>query len=308
MRWLSASRASSQVLVSDRAAIHLRYDVGVGAGLGHLRRVQSLSRALVARGWNCILSDTSAEPVRRGAALVVDSYQVRADRVDFSGGPTVAIDDLDRQLDVDLLVEPSPPLNGTLPTTRRHLSGFEYALVEPFVQEPAPMFPNSGPVVLVSLGGADTKGNGALIAEAVATSTTRARVLHAPGPWSLCTSASRVETLPRDASLLGVLRAASVVVCAGGVTMLESMMCGRPTIALETASNQHRAIVGATRAGAIVTADVGSPGEVVDSVNELLEDLDRAQRLAVTAQRLVDGRGAVRVAAALEALLGGQRA
>ncbi|MCZ2111795.1 MAG: hypothetical protein LC118_19930 [Dehalococcoidia bacterium] len=136
-----------------------------------------------------------------------------------------------------------------------------------------------------------------------ASSGVAAKVLHAPGPWSVAATGALVEVLPRDVALMPVLSTSSVVVCAGGVTMLESMMCGRPTLALETATNQRRAVVGATVAGAVVTSDVADPSLVASAAAELLADADRSQRLARAAQRLVDGRGADRVAVAIDELL-----
>lgn len=284
--------------------IALRFDTGPGCGLGHRARMRSLAQRLEQLGWTCDAGSIDSGIPARGAALVIDSYRLRADEFEFAGGPVVAVDDLDRDLEVELVVEPAPPLN---PAERRRaarrLAGFKFALIEP-LGDASDSDPATEPQrVVVSLGGTDTDGHGARVAAAIARSSRGVDVIHAPGPWSTVQPAVGVEVRARDDRLLPLLGSASVVVCAGGVTMLESMMVGRPTVAVETALNQRRAIQGAVEARAVVSADVHSPDSACRAALSILSDPQLGRDLSVRGQELVDGRGAERVAAAIDEVI-----
>lgn len=294
----------SQPPVTDSEAIHLLFDAGVHSGLGHLRRMEALRQALERLGRRCVANNVRTGVHDQGLALVVDSYDLRADRICFQSGPVVAIDDLDRDLEVDLLVEPAPPLaSSSGRQARRWLAGFEFALLENLGGMPDTDPKASSQRVIVSLGGADTAGRGARIAAAIARSAARVRVSHAPGPWSAVDPVEGVDVQPRAAPLLGSIRSAAIVVCAGGVTMLEAMMLGRATIAVEVASNQRRAILGASEAGAVLQADADDPDTVCRAVRAIQSDARLARRLSERGRQLVDGRGADRVASAIDALI-----
>jgi UDP-2,4-diacetamido-2,4,6-trideoxy-beta-L-altropyranose hydrolase len=111
-----------------------------------------------------------------------------------------------------------------------------------------------------------------------------------------------VDVFVTDAGVGEWLAAADVVVTAGGVTLLESLFLGRPTIAIALADNQRRAIATAHREGACVATDVGAAAEACVA---LLGDLEARRRLSDNAQRLVDGRGAARIAGVVQSLVQG---
>lgn len=293
----------------DRGVIFLRYDVGPGRGLGHRSRMDALVPELERLGWRCDSASVVDGLPGRGVALVVDSYDVRADQVRFEGGPVVAIDDLDRDLAVDLLVEPSPSsatTGGTRVTGRARsiLAGFEYALVGGDHAWPAVVAAGAQPQVHVSLGGSDSDGRGAAICDRLVATVPDVQVLHVPGPWSLAASHPDVVVAARDVRLMSLLRSATVVVCAGGVTMLESLMLGRPTVAVETADNQHRAVAGAAAVGAAIVPGSAAPSVVCDAVESILSDPTLAGVLASRGPRVVDGLGARRVAERIDEMLG----
>lgn len=280
--------------------------------MGHRSRIEALRSQLERLGWRCDPAPLADGLPDRGVALVVDSYDVRADEVQFDGGPVVAIDDLDRDLAVDLLVEPSPPVTSTAgarPTgrSRVHLAGFEFALVGSAgaaINFETATDTRVGPQVLVTLGGSDTGGWGAAICDRLAVTSQVVRVLHVPGPWSASATNPGVEVAARDVQLMPLLRAATVVVSAGGVTMLESMMTGRPTVAVETADNQHRAVVGAAAAGAVLVAGSADPPDVCAAVGSVLADPVLTDALASRGPQVVDGLGARRVADRIHRMLG----
>jgi len=102
------------------------------------------------------------------------------------------------------------------------------------------------------------------------------------------------------------LAACDAAIVAGGVTLYEACAIGVPAAALAVVPAQRRAIRAFARRGAVI--DAGStfvasdaPERTARAVVRLLEE-DEARRRAAAARRLVDGRGALRVAARLRQL------
>lgn len=304
--------------------VELWFDVGPAVGLGHRRRMEALEAAFAAIGATVQMvplpDDEPLSATRRGDrpdAVVIDSYRHRADDPSVVAGVVAAIDDLDRDLAVDLVVRPRPGapagdgVRGDGPTV---LEGFEHALLalsagssaERQSSDPLSSELSSSAVVLVSLGGADRTGLGARVADVLAGCLDSATVRHAPGPWSVAATAAGVTTVDRTADLVPELLAASVAVVAGGVTMLEALALGTAAVVVVTAGNQRAAADAVAAAGAAVVLD----GEdldaeqlerlvvtIVDEVTELWRDAERRRELARRGRSLVDGRGADRVAA-----------
>jgi spore coat polysaccharide biosynthesis predicted glycosyltransferase SpsG len=73
---------------------------------------------------------------------------------------------------------------------------------------------------------------------------------------------------------------------------------GRPTVAIITAENQRRYVEGAAAERALVMAQIEDAAAATAS---LARDTQRRRALSAAATRLVDGRGATRVAEALVA-------
>ena len=153
--------------------------------------------------------------------------------------------------------------------------------------------------VLVSTGAADDSGLGSEIAGSVAALVPSAEVRLVIGPWGTTDTPSRVEGLTGLDDLGAVLADADIVVSAGGVTLLESLRLGRPTVAVATADNQLGAVTGAARAGAAIEA---TPETAAGAVAALSEDPRARETLSAAARRHVDGLGAARVADAIDAL------
>lgn len=288
--------------------VELCFDDGPGVGLGHRRRMEALGAALVARGADVRMSVIGGRDRSYGDAqvVVVDSYRTRADGCPRADCRVVAIDDLDRDLAVDLVVRPSPAPPGPVRRART-LAGLEYALID--------LSPVSGPPtgvdagVVVSLGGADAAGLGADVATLIAAATGPGVVRHAPGPWSKASADPAVAVIEPTKDLVAELATAAVAVVAGGVTMLEALALGRPTVVVVTADNQTSAAGAVEDAGAAIVLHPGAPAASASqaasaAARSALDLLDDSRSRAVLAQRaraLVDGRGADRVA---EAILG----
>ncbi len=150
--------------------------------------------------------------------------------------------------------------------------------------------------VLVATGGTDSAGHGARIADEVAAALPDAAVQIAIGPWSSAPLSGRAIPVRTSDGLSEALAAVDLVVTAGGVTMLESLALGRPTIAVVTAENQRRYVDGAVSAEAVVAARIE---EAAEAAAALAADYALRSQLSRSATRLVDGRGAARVAEAI---------
>jgi RimJ/RimL family protein N-acetyltransferase len=114
----------------------------------------------------------------------------------------------------------------------------------------------------------------------------------------------RVEWLTGGDDVVGPMQRADVAISGAGVTASELCGFGVPAVLVVLADNQRPIAEELTRAGAAITADAdGAVGEAV----RLAGDAAARRAMAEAGQRLVDGRGALRVAARLRAELLGLR-
>jgi len=288
--------------LGDALTATLVYDVGPDAGLGHRRRMEALALALQSRGVHCDLRPVET-PIR-AEIIVVDSYRIRADdRSRVSGRVVAAVDDLARDLAVDLVVDPSPGATADRhPSANRVLAGAAYALLGPELACSQPRAVGSTvETVLVAVGGADRAGRGNEIAHRLrALLPPAVRVRLAVGPWSASRTMPGVEEVRVSDGLGTELASADLVVTAGGVTMVEALALGRPTVAFVIAENQRGQAEGYARDRALVLTE---PGRAAETATSLAEDPRRRKELARVAQQLVDGLGADRVAAELVAIV-----
>lgn len=279
----------------------LVYDDGPGAGLGHRRRMEAVARALRARGVavRTVATDALAgggEGDGSAAVLLVDSYHRRADDPGvrrFGDALVAAVDDVERDLDVDIVVDPSPGADAT--SHRRAgtaLAGAAYALVD---LDPGSAQPLGDDVrrVVVTLGGGQADAGPIATELASALPGVEVRVTAA---LHVDVGAGRVVPLTTTSGLAGELAQADLVVCAGGVTLLEALALGRPTVVVTIAENQRRSVTGTVGAGAAVPATLADAASVAAA---LARDPDRRRALGRAAAELVDGRGPERVADAL---------
>ena len=276
-------------------------DEGAGVGLGHRRRCEAVARELQRHG-----IDSAIVPAMNGIVaapvVVVDSYRVRADdRRWFVPDHVVAIDDLDRDLAVDVAVLPAPAAiaakyhNATLV-----LAGAAYSIVDSSLRDVATPedfgVVGRAPRVVVTMGGADHDGVGQFIARRCAQRLPNAVVQLVVGPWGDQSTPRGVESVWCPDGLSAVLAHADVVVTAGGVSLLESLALGRPTVVLTTAENQTSNVDAVVAAGAAIAAQRLTAHEAVLA---LLDDPARRSKLSRQSRALIDGRGAQRVAAAV---------
>ena len=123
----------------------------------------------------------------------------------------------------------------------------------------------------------------------------------------------RVRLLESPSWLRSELARVDVAVVAGGVTLYEAALLGVPTVALAVVAAQMPTIRAFERVGASIAAGCLAPGDraaadrarakAVQAVEALLADEEKRRAMAVQGQQQVDGRGALRVAAALTRLM-----
>jgi spore coat polysaccharide biosynthesis predicted glycosyltransferase SpsG len=278
--------------------IVLAFDEGPGIGLGHRRRVEGLAGALHDIDVTVDMHVLGDEAVV-GDVVLFDSYRFRADdRSRVRADVVVAIDDIERDLAVDLVIDPDPGADARVHSTAAAVfAGAPYALVDPGLRTFT-----TAPIrdvvqrVLVTTGGADAEGLGAFVASAIADALPGTEIRQVVGPWGAGSDDPRVEAVHAPDGLGPELAAADVVVTAGGVTMLEACCLGRPVVAFSIAPGQGRALAGAAHVGAVVAVDVASAADVAA---RLARDVDARRRFATSARVLVDGQGSARVAAAI---------
>lgn len=278
--------------------IVLAFDEGPGIGLGHRRRVEGLAHELTVLGFEVDMHVLGSEGVA-GDIVLVDSYLVRADdRTRVRGELVIAIDDLERDLAVDFVIDPDPGADARVHwAAAAVVAGAPYALVDPVLRTlgSAPI-ENEVRRILVTTGGADSEGRGTRVASSLANALPGTRIRQVVGPWGLGTDDDRVEAVHAPEGLGPELGAADLVVTAGGVTMLEACCLGRPVVAFSIAPGQGRALAGAAHVGAVLAVDVASAADVA---TRLAHDVDARRRIAGSARVLVDGQGSARVAAVI---------
>ncbi len=256
--------------------------------------MHALGKSLEARG-----AVPSLRPLQcpvRSPRIVVDAYTARADDPAlFDADLIVAFDDLTRDLAVDLVVDPSP---GAEP--HRHssapnvLAGARYAVVDPGIPQ-IDRQPVGGAVrkILVSFGATDTAGIAAAVAAEIAPLLPDTVVEVPIGPWWDGPLPPRVRAVRCLDGLAPRLGQADLVVTGGGVTLLEALGLGRPTVAVLQAENQRAAVEHAASVEAVVVSSIETAAR---EATALAGDAARRVSLADTAARLVDGMGADRVA------------
>lgn len=112
---------------------------------------------------------------------------------------------------------------------------------------------------------------------------------------------SCLEAVEDMASLMA---ACDIAIGAGGSTCWERCCLGLPSIILVQADNQRDITAKLSNLGAIICLGDSKnlePGAVASVLQELLEDPDKMAALGSTAAAICDGKGALRIADALEA-------
>lgn len=261
--------------------------------------------------------------LREADVVVVDGYSAGSEflrALRSVTGQVVAVDDgADRQLPVDVVVNGGVSAE-RLPYRRTpdtvFLLGPSYALLDQAYAE-LPERSGSERVrrALVCLGGGRSGDAVLEVLEGLDVAVGDCAVDVAAGPFShdwpeLDAVAQRARhrvSIHRDRfGLRDLIVTADIAVSGGGVTLYELAATGTPTVVVQTADNQAANVEGFEHAGAALVARAGGNVALGESLATALGRLarDRALRasMGARARRLVDGRGALRVAAALARL------
>jgi len=259
---------------------------------------------LEASGAGCVFATVNELPITPPTpVLVIDSYRIRADTLGVRGHRAiVAIDDLLRNLAVEVVVDPCPgAVSSNHPAAGSVLAGCGFAPLPPSIvalRDSRAADQVDG--LLVATGGADAAGFGYRIVDELRGVVGReVRIALAVGPHTPGARSVSADLVRRTDGLAPELLAADLVVTAGGVTLLEALCLGRPTVSLVLYDNQRRQVDGATRAGATVEATLAT---VAHTVASLIARPNERGRLADAAAALVDGLGSARIAEAIVGL------
>jgi spore coat polysaccharide biosynthesis predicted glycosyltransferase SpsG len=279
------------------------------AGLGHLGRSSAVVVALRSRGVTveCVGNGAVAEAVidgvrwtpgdlPRGTPLLVDSYVLDPAAI---ADPCAWFDDGRPAPEAArVLIAPSRPDDGD----PRRLHGLEWSCLRPvFWGEPAVPVADAVERVLVASGGGDPGGAAARLSGAVRTALPRARVKLVVGPQSASAVPDGVEPVVAPPHLADEIRAAGMVVCLAGQTALEAACLGVPAVVVAAVDNQRPNAQRLAATGAAVAVDLDDDGTLVEAIATVAGDRERRVRMSGAARAAIDGFGALRVAAAIEA-------
>lgn len=291
-------------------APHFSCDAGNGLAHAHWLGVdwqRDAQEALAALG-----------PAVAGDWLVVDHYALDArwEREAGAGRKRALIDDLaDREHCGALLLDQNLEASAERYRTRisadaRLLLGPRYALLRPeFAPLRAQARSRDGSIhrVLLNFGGADTANHTLAALQAVAASRLRAVTVDVVlGPLHPDPDAVRrvAASLP-DCSVtqavpeLGThMAVADLAIGAGGGTVWERACLGLPAVLLPTAANQRAQVAAFVDCGAGLSLahEPGWPAALSALLDVLATQPAWLRQLSVNSARLVDGRGAERVA------------
>jgi hypothetical protein len=195
------------------------------------------------------------------------------------------------------------------PSRRSDLHGPAFAILDPRLASWRSAPPRRTADVVVTLGGGrHVRYWGAAIARQVveARPGTRVRLVQGFGPRPSVSLPSGCRWVRAPRGVGRHLASASVAVVAGGVTLYEAAALGTPIVGVAVVPAQRPAIRAAAAAGAAIDGSHAVPARAIENaaaaVVRLMVDPDAASALGARGRSLIDGRGAMRVARALEAL------
>ncbi len=311
-------------------AVVFRIAAGPRLGFGHLIRCRAIARALGVMPRVSIRGTAATR--RAGAALglrvidggpglldrempqilVVDDPSAPAARPWVSaarrrGIPVATIHDAGlARVDADLVIDGSVRTAPQADATR--LFGPRYAVIDPRVAAlGAGRRPTKGSVLVAVGGGAHVFALVPAVVAALARRVPGLDIQVAAG----FTPRHRRPALPAGRWLapgkLGrALASAQVAIVAGGLTAYEACALGVPVVAVSVVPAQQPTVRALARRGAAVDGGplgtAGAARRVAEHSTRLLAAPAARRRLAANGRRLVDGRGAARVAVALRAL------
>ncbi|MBI4396949.1 MAG: hypothetical protein HY548_07640 [Elusimicrobia bacterium] len=306
-------------------------DAGRDIGLGHMGRCMALAQALERFHRVKPAFITEDAPTRewirakgfgaqtrltgRWDLLIADSYRFRpSDYLKFRRTARVfcVIDDLGRvRCPCDFVLN-SAVFAQDVSYARTPAAGFLlgpkfHPLRKEYLAPPAEKaVRRTVKTALVVLGGANGRG---LLERAVETARqalpfVRLHVVAGPYvPVQVRTGDPRIILHRSPPNMRALLETCDLAVSGGGQTLYELAYMGVPTVAIQLADNQRRNMEGFARAGAIIPAGEIESAALLRRVGAAVKRLAGRpafrRKMSLQGRRLVDGRGARRVADAL---------
>ncbi len=295
-------------VITDRPILEIVADGAGALGYGHLGRCLAVAEQLDGEVTFALKGEAAAFVAGRGARVgacpqapvvlidrrrATELHEVRG--LAATGRRVVLLDDLGSgRAEADLVIDP-PTAAAWPPTPAWRLGGFEHVLLRSEVRHAHPSARPAG--VLVAMGGSDPTGASAPLAEALHGAGLEVTVNLGPGFTGRRPSAGRVL----EDRFVEALSEAELLVASYGHGVLEAAYLGVPTIVVVTLP-EHR--LHASAFGAHGTAEVldMEPHAVAVRACALLADGARREAMRDRGPRLIDGRGAERVAEAIAAL------
>ncbi len=290
-----------------KARVAFVADAGADVGLGHLSRSSAIAAALERAGHTvrCRAYGADATVERYGIGwnplpypsrilvdepvLVLDSYRVGARQQA----------ELARDHRLVVLHDTGMVPDGALAVVTR---GRQACLGPDYWDAPPRRVADRVRRVLVTMGGGQAGALlGARLSGAVRAALPAVEVGFVRGPFADAAAPKGVRLVTGAESLAGELGAADIVVSAAGQTMLEAAALGTPCVGLVIAENQRRQANELADAGAAVLVEDAEAA--VARVLGLAADRPGREMLSRRGQATIDGSGARRVAAQIEALL-----
>lgn len=306
-------------------------------GAGHIRRSSALALELSRRRPVTMYLDPGSDhwmtelrargldvgvakqaPAKRWEGVVLDGYDFTSSEIKAWRETTdqlVVLDDIeDPPPEATVVVNAAPHLSGTKMRGKPALLGPRYALLSnEFKDLSPPPIRNSIMKVLVTFGMIDSRNAteltlfAAQVTEALADATvvvvTSERATHVSNVKRQVNAAGPRYRLRLDIDdMAEELISSDIAIGAGGVSLLERMASGTPSITITTAGNQTRYVEGAAALGATVSAGFVDDLDIEDLARTIERlAVDRYERLKMSSQGqdVVDGRGAERLASEL---------
>lgn len=263
------------------------------------------------------VEESAAAIARWGATvLVTDFYDIEPSfwiRLRSYVRLLVAIDDLaHRAMPVDLIVNGAANARelsySALPSTRLLLGPDYVILREEFAQEPARESRGRVGRVLITVGGSDQHGLTTLLMNQSAR-LDGASLDVICGPFfqntreierAAAQSTGRVTLHHNPPGMRALMLGVDLAITGGGQTVYELAATATPAVAICVAENQRGGLAALEREGTLVGAGDARSHGLAAEVGRLLMELDldapRRRQMGARGRRVVDGRGAQRVA------------
>ncbi len=201
----------------------------------------------------------------------------------------------------------------------RTLSGTRFAVLDPALAGHAASRQELGRTrqphrrtVLIALGGGPRRHMALAIAQSIAALVPDVQIRIAGGfvvPPDVPTGDTRIRWIAPRHGLARELARADIAVVGGGVSLYEACAIGVPSVGVPVVRSQVPTVMAFARHGAAIAVPLhAGPRLAAARVVGLLRDDARQRALSRRSRRLVDGRGAARVAAAVTALARGAAA